>query len=239
MAPKTTQRKDPVTRKFRRSPTVRTVETKIGRKHEDWVGNCFGIAQLLVEKGLTPGGIAVYGHYTGFIHKKSYFGSRAHFGWCNHGWVLLPDGTVVDPTRWVFENVAPYIYVGPATDYDEGSNKLREIMMYPPPGHDPDAVSVELDFSEFDEATECVNHVWSLLRRNDLLGEDTSCVISRHEAHWLGNVPYAQFYSRECGMDLAPNIFKALSKVKMRASIPIDNYRRAKRIGAELGVHLD
>jgi hypothetical protein len=77
-----------------------------------WVGNCFGIAQALVEAGLVKG-TAVYGHWVGPIARTSHFADRRAVGFTNHGWVLLEDGeTVVDPTRWVFEARDPYIFIG-------------------------------------------------------------------------------------------------------------------------------
>lgn len=36
-----------------------------------------------------------------------------------HVWIERPDGTVVDPTRWTFEGVWPYVYVGPKDLYDD------------------------------------------------------------------------------------------------------------------------
>jgi hypothetical protein len=36
-----------------------------------------------------------------------------------HQWIVRPNGIVVDPTRWCFEGVAPYVYVGQADHYQE------------------------------------------------------------------------------------------------------------------------
>lgn len=37
-----------------------------------------------------------------------------------HSWIRTPGGGVVDPTRWCYEGVEPYIHVGPATaEYQE------------------------------------------------------------------------------------------------------------------------
>lgn len=88
--------------------TVKRVEKVLGQRASKWKGNCFGIAGALVAKKLVEG-VAVYGFYHGPIAKTSMFAGRA---FTHHGWVLQPDGTVVDPTRWVFEDVEPYIYVG-------------------------------------------------------------------------------------------------------------------------------
>lgn len=46
------------------------------------------------------------------------FYTRSKAGFCRHGWVELEDGCVLDPTRWVFEHVEPYIYVGDPSDFE-------------------------------------------------------------------------------------------------------------------------
>jgi hypothetical protein len=78
-----------------------------------WAGNCYGIALAMVEAGLVPSGSrAVYGHWLGPIDDRSTFASRQGLGLTGHGWVETPGGQVLDPTRWAFENVDPYLYVG-------------------------------------------------------------------------------------------------------------------------------
>lgn len=95
---------------------VAEVEQAIGVPAQDWKGRCFEIASLLVKTGLVKGHV-VYGHWIGPIARSSVFADRAHLGFCNHGWVLLDDGeTVIDPTRWVFEDKDPYIFKGSAAD---------------------------------------------------------------------------------------------------------------------------
>jgi hypothetical protein len=73
-----------------------------------WPGNCHGIATLIREADLVPGK-AEYGWYFGPVNEGSHFygGSYPY----RHGWIKLHDGRIYDPTRWVFENVDPYIYV--------------------------------------------------------------------------------------------------------------------------------
>jgi len=93
--------------------SIRDVE-KVAGPVEDWPGNCYAIACAIVKAGLVDGE-AVYGHWTGDVHPKSMFYSRS--GFCHHGWIRLPDGCVLDATRWVFENAKPYIYVGDPEDF--------------------------------------------------------------------------------------------------------------------------
>lgn len=93
-----------------RSITVAEVEKAIKLPAKKWAGQCYGVATEMVKKGVVDGR-AVYGIWWGLIHPKSLFAGRA---WTHHGWIVLYDHSVIDPTRWVFEHAKPYIYHGPA-----------------------------------------------------------------------------------------------------------------------------
>lgn len=95
--------------------SIRDVE-KVAGPVENWPGNCYAIA-CAVAKAKLVDGEAVYGHWTGDVHPKSMFYARSRAGFCRHGWVQLSDGRVFDATRWVFENVPPYIYIGDPEDF--------------------------------------------------------------------------------------------------------------------------
>ena len=78
-----------------------------------WPGRCFEVACAVVGAGLVPEGRAVYGHWTGAVSPDApVFGKRSTQAFQRHGWVVTPDGTVIDPTRWVFEAALPYIFEG-------------------------------------------------------------------------------------------------------------------------------
>lgn len=108
-----------------------------GKSPDLWPGKCTEIADALLRgahaAGRLEGARTVFGHYRGFNHPLGFFGRLAHLSFVQHGWVELADGTVLDPTRWVFENVTPYIYQGPAADYDEGGNVDRAEQQRPCP----------------------------------------------------------------------------------------------------------
>lgn len=94
-------------------PSVEECARVLGEPAEKWAGRCYEIAHLFVDAGLVPGGVAVYGHWTGPIHPASRFAGRRTLGFTQHGWVWVEDeGVVVDPTRWAFEMRTPYVYVG-------------------------------------------------------------------------------------------------------------------------------
>jgi hypothetical protein len=103
------------------SLTPEQIGKLIGIKVKDWPGNCYSVAVNIVESGLVEGR-PEYGIWQGEIAPGSYFDDRPI---ARHGWVRLPDGQVLDPTRWVFEGVDPYIYIGSGDDYDFGAADLR------------------------------------------------------------------------------------------------------------------
>ncbi len=99
----------------KRLPTLAECEKALGEKAETWVARCYEISCAIVRAGLVKGQ-AVYGHWVGRVSRKSHFANRRHLPFIPHGWLLLEDGRVLDPTRWVFEAVAPYLYVGEPPD---------------------------------------------------------------------------------------------------------------------------
>ena len=104
-----------------RPPTLHDVEKAIKIKAPEWAGRCFEIAQKVVASGIVIG-TPRYGMYWGHISEKcARFCNRA---FTHHGWIERPDRTIVDPTRWVFENWKPMIWSGWSRDYDVGGSRL-------------------------------------------------------------------------------------------------------------------
>lgn len=108
--------RQPREKKPRALPTLEQCEKAIGEKAEAWVARCYEISCAIVAAGLVDGE-AVYGHWLGDVAPGSHFADRGRMAFIQHGWILLKDGRVLDPTRWVFENVAPYLYVGEEPDH--------------------------------------------------------------------------------------------------------------------------
>jgi len=84
---------------------AKSIDIKLTR----WPGNCFGIATAMVEAKVVDGD-AVYGHWLGPVAKSCKMFSGKPI--IQHGWILQKDGTVIDPTRFVFEGLSPYIWEG-------------------------------------------------------------------------------------------------------------------------------
>ena len=91
---------------------------------EKWKGNCHGVAIKIIP-GLPEGAVPQYGMYLGRIQPGSMFYPQTSVG-TRHGWARV-GGRIVDPTRWIFENWDPVIFVTSFDDpdYDYGMKKLR------------------------------------------------------------------------------------------------------------------
>jgi len=192
---------------------------------DTWKGNCFYIASRIVSAGLTPGGVAVYGHWLGPIAETSFFASKRGLMFCQHGWILMPDNSVIDPTRWAFENKKPYIFHGSAKDdngkllYDEGGNSVRMALMGGPPEYN--SAEKQLTITSVVMRTVTWNFVEKILEI-DTARQDHS-VLSLSQLCWLANLPPSVLGEHMVG------VYRALEKLGKVAYIPIDNYRMYER----------
>jgi hypothetical protein len=204
--------------KTKKLPTPGQVEKKIGPAN-GWAGNCYAIATQCVEEGLVSGR-AVYGHWLGPVMSDSYFGKK---GYCDrpfvrHGWVVLDDGRIFDPTRWGFTGEDPFLWVGPGDDkdYDEGGNGWRVTLMKACPEFD----TQEKSYYAFPEhlPTAAWNHVEKMI--GEAAGEEPGW-ITKPQLHWLANAPYQSLDGHERA------IYGFLKKIGFHVYVPIDNWRRA------------
>lgn len=189
---------------------------------ERWKGQCFALASQAVNHKLVPG-TAVYGMWHGPIAKGSYFEERgSQIPFVNHGWVVLPDGQVCDPTRWVFENVEPYVYIGASDHYDEGANRLREHVR--PPSFDAEEQTVQIEQHVL--AKDPWNFLEKLLRLDQLFSDEDyeAGTVTIPQLFWVGNRP-----PQELG-EHAPAIYAAIKKLGYGAAIPFDNQLMVKRL---------
>lgn len=173
---------------------------------EEWPGQCYGVAKAMLDAGLVPDGAIHYGFWHGVIVPSSRFGGRALV---HHGWIQRDNGTIVDPTRWVFEDVQPYVYEDYDPDgwYDEGGNLWRAFNRQPAPAWE--AAEPQKHYRLGDEAA---RHVANLLGHEGL-------TFSVGQRFWLLNLPLGdlQPYAKE--------IFEAAIAAGDGAILPIDNRR--------------
>jgi len=189
--------------------TIEELERALDMSADQWHGKCTLIAHYACK---LVGGHEIYGSYLGPVHKDGYWGNRRMLP-NNHGWVLLDDGRVLDPTRWSFEHKDPYIYIGKNDDdYDEGGNKMRAAFRSPCPSADQGRPA----------------NLKEVLCSAPLFEQLTNTPFDKitiEQAAWVANTPYD-----ELDFAVAP-IYETLIQNEMDAYIPIDNLRRAQREG--------
>ncbi len=196
-------------RSSRLFPSAEAIAEAIGIPFADWEGNCFTIARVIVEAKLIAGK-AVYGTYRGPISENGYWASRAGIAFVHHGWIRSPDGMIVDPTRWSFEAVKPYIFYSSSDcdDYDLYGMKLRRSRMEPCPSKTSTEQLKKFKFSEGAAAV-----------ISSLVGEDQTIVtvLSVSQIYWLANLDPTLLGQS------ALEIYEALDKSGYRGFIPIDS----------------
>ena len=195
--------------------TIEDVEQALDLPAEKWHGQCYGIAKGIAEAGLVEGD-AIYGHYLGDIDKDGYWGRRKELPFVQHGWILLPDDRILDPTRFSFENEEPYIYIGDGgTDYDEGGDMWRAALLKPCPTPSGNRKVKDAGW-ELD-----TNETFTF----QLLTGTPFDKMTTEQTFWIANLPYAA---------LAPHIpivYPVLGRYDLKGFVPFDNWSRAFREG--------
>lgn len=168
---------------------------------DKWPGNCHAIAIAMVKRGVVKGK-AIYGHYHGYIDADSIFGPRP---FTHHGWVVTPD-KIIDPTRWVFEGIDPYIYEGPKDDdaYDPGGNRVRKMFMRPAP-----------PFVRTQNVYEIPPHIAPLVQTLLDYYDTTICA---QQAGWIASLPLDML-----GEQVEEVYRWIIDDVKTPGFIPVDN----------------
>ncbi len=192
---------------------VSHIEKAIGLPASEWHGKCMLISKSVVELDLVTGA-AVYGHYLGPVDPSSFWATRSACGFIQHSWVLLRGGRILDPTRFSFENVDPYIHVGQVKpDYDEGGNIWRASMRKPCPEANGGKPAGMKAGSRIDE--ELFEH----------LTNTPFAKMTWAQAHWVANLTH-----EELDFSLTA-IYKTLEENEAKALIPHDNWLKALRDG--------
>jgi len=191
---------------------------------EKWEGNCYAVACQILKAGLVDGR-AVYGAWYGDINTDGYWKHRAGGLFVRHGWIELPDGRILDPTRWSFEAVEPYIWIGPgdSREYDEGNNTLAEMMLSRNPWPEPDG-SKTYPFELLAEIVRDLEHYGAELTDEEIDGLDyrhIDCDLTGPQVFWLANFPLTLYSSR----DHAREVYTQVAEHGFQAYVPMDNWK--------------
>ncbi len=179
----------------------------IGIPVESWPGNCYAIATQMVATDIIEGR-AVHGHWLGDVAPDSMFYRRfTDAGIVPHGWIEdFSVGMIVDPTRWVFEAVEPYIFEGDDEFYDEGGDELRSMMEGQAPLWTPDDEHERYSLQGLPESI-----IVALGRPPD---------VTTAQTFWLANLSRVSL-----GEDIEA-VYHWLIEHDREALIPIDNRRK-------------
>jgi hypothetical protein len=189
-------------RKTMRKISAKNAANKISLPFEKWKGNCSYVCQLFLQFGLVKGEYC-YGHYHGKIASTGIFANRP---FSRHAWIKLPNGEVCDPTRWVFEDTKPYIYVGPNNgEYDYGGNRVKSCIVQKCPPFDFAAKGILLGL---DGAA--LHFMMSIVNVPGPL-------VTFEQVMWLANLPIDSLSI------YAKSIYKAIIDAGHGATIPMDN----------------
>lgn len=200
--------------------SVSAIEAKLGLLSERWHGRCYEIAWLITEEHRMVRGRPVYGAYRGQVSPHGYWKFRAHLTFVRHGWVLLPDGRILDPTRWSFEAAEPYIWLGGEEDdgfedYDACNDRLRKAMYQdrPCPEEYAHKKFFELPLSH---GARLFLFLYSQEVLPRPLKEEPLC-LNLMQLAWVANAPIMDL------LPYAPEIYRAIVNAGQRAMIPLDN----------------
>jgi len=198
----------------RRDLDAGDVAIAIDMPTDRWPGNCYAVACQMVGRGVIEGR-AVYGHYLGPIARESFFAGRRGCPFVRHGWVLRPDGTICDPTRWVFAAEPPAIHFGPASEdgelvYDEGGTQWAMMVQQTKGCPEPSGQT-------FPVGNEMPADLYATIA--DLLDVNRFGALDLARLAWLANLPPACF-----GVQ-ASAFYAWLRQYNLLAAVPID-FRR-------------
>lgn len=216
-------------KKFKPLPHIAIIAEAIDVPVENWKGRCHEICTAIIDVKLIDGR-AQYGLYLGPIHPDGYFGDRKI---CRHGWIMHENDSIVDPTRWVFENTDPYVFYCPPfapayAEYDLAGARFEH-------GDDPippdDMDAQQFDFSGISqELTEFLHVIFDFgnmvpSRLTVAAQLDWLPKLTMARMYWLAHRPVA-----DLGQFAKP-IYERIIELGHAALLPIDN--RIEVLGKE------
>lgn len=202
-------------------PTVVEVEKALGIKALKWKSRCHEIACKMLNAKLVVG-VERYGHYYGPVSRNY---GRYGLPFQPHGWIETPRGLVIDPTRWVFRMVSPYIFYGPALDYDAGGQRMHfeNNGLYPAGPHDPLMDSPNLSPAQRELRTRVIQLIMPKAAMKRLMAQTggQNKDFSFDQVFWLAHAPLLWWGEH------ARAIYQAIADAGFRAMIPFDNWQMA------------
>lgn len=207
-------------------PTLEECQKAVPLPIHTWPGKCHEIA-VGIGVALSLPGKSQYGHYHGPIHEDSGFAGRP---FTRHGWWLLEDGRIFDPTRWAFDSPdEPYIHCGEDWDseYDFGGNAVRRAMMQLPPKADAHEEKLELQVSP-----RAASALYAMFDTEIEHQKGGKLILNKAQAFWLANAPLG-YLKDPVGWDFTKEVYQAFAAIELAGMVPVDNYNEVMGIRIE------
>ena len=196
--------------------SVKKLVACLGATPDQWISQCHIIATAAIQAGCYDGE-ARYGSYFGPVSKRCPFEDfiikKQQNVPIRHGWIEQDDGTIIDPTRWVFLGIKPVIFSIRPTDpeyqeYDAGSQVLRTLIRTPPPTRESDPRLCP-KFIPSDALL-----AWVKVTLQDTQGYP----FTLRQLGWLANIPPHQINIKA----ILQELYQQLEVAGLKAFIPVD-----------------
>jgi hypothetical protein len=202
------------------------VAKRIGRDVQDWQGRCHTVAGEFLLHGVVEGDLE-YGCYLGPVHPVGLFGLlrldqvQPLFEW--HGWIRTKDDLIVDPTRWVFENVEPYVAViypwqPEHAQYDASCQRWRVGKVTDPPrATGVHTITFKCDWSLANRLARLVNVSFRESANHEVVSDADryELDLSRAQLNWMAGLPLGVL-----PLDQMERLYVALDYLGLRDQIP-------------------
>lgn len=202
-------------------PSLEAMEEATGSDPTEWVARCHEVSIAVVSELRKLGVEAVVrrGYFRGKVAPGAYFAGRP----CQHSWVELPDGRVLDPTRFAFTGEDPWpMWIGPADDYDIGGSTLAAPAGAPPDVLDTSHELVILQLGSSEYLAKLLGLPVDFYLTPDET-RDPYVEASIEQIYWLANLPIKpQEEDGVLGRMYAAEVYEAIIAAGHEAAIPID-----------------
>lgn len=185
------------------------------KKDLEW--QCFAVATTLAKmlKSKKVKARAVYGTWEGFSV------SNRKKGFNRHGWVLIDEKFIVDPTLWVFSDGTPELAVkgevSKNPQYDEAMVKLRSLISRPYPEFNANDRPTKFEWSEK-----------TALLIEKMSGSKKQEEFSVGQVLWMANIDYSIWG------DSLNEVYSVLVQKGFEAFIPMDFRSKWKALFPEV-----
>lgn len=202
-------------------PSRSRMTEEMGAPPEKWAGMCHAASMAVVDVMGPEKATVRRGYFNGPIAQDAHFFGRV----CQHSWVELCDGRLVDPTRFAFTGGKAWpMWVGFSDEYDIGGCARQPQSPMAPNGWGVEMIFLAVSHT----AIKSTGLDFSMEEKQFILadpqgGQAQGVVLTREQLYWLSHLPIREHLSPgQLSKEYAPRIFHAIVDAEESAMIPID-----------------